>query len=139
MKKIMLFVSLIALAAFIWGCCGGSATSDAELEAALDDRAAELEKELDAELEAAGDSGDAGGGACGQYEACCTAWADSLGAIDGYPQSAIDTQKEACKSIESMKGMPGAEESCQTALDAMKQGAAGMAAYPDWKVPSACE
>lgn len=75
---------------------------------------------------------------CQKYEACCMAWADSMSVIDGYPQSSIETMREACTSIRSMEGLPGAEASCEIALDAMRQGAAGMTAYPNWEIPQEC-
>lgn len=75
---------------------------------------------------------------CQRYEACCVAWAESMRGIDGYPESAIDPMKEACESIRTMQGLPGAEESCETALDAMREGAVSMAAYPQWELPREC-
>jgi len=76
--------------------------------------------------------------ACYRYEACCMAWADSLRVIDGYPLSAIEDQKAACASIRSLEGIPGAEDSCERALEAMREGAAGMSAYPEWESPTEC-
>ena len=139
MKKMMMFVSLIALAAFIWGGCGGSATSDAELEEALNDLAAELEKDLEAETGGEAEGGAASGDPCDAYAKCCEDYITALEGLDGYPAASVDAMRDGCKQVEQWKGVDGMDTACQGALDGMKTGAEAMAAMPGWTTPDSCK
>ena len=77
--------------------------------------------------------------AWGPYWLCCVDSAVVVGRVPGYPQASVDAQRQACESIRQLVGIPGAEESCRTALDAMRQGVAGMAAFPDFVTPESCK
>ena len=48
-------------------------------------------------------------------------------------------QKDGCAAVEGMKAAPGGEESCKTAMDAMKAGAEAYKAMPGFKMPDSCQ
>lgn len=76
---------------------------------------------------------------CVAYRLCCVDFAEEMATMPDYPQDSLDALRQSCESIRSLEGIPGAEESCRTALDAMRQGVAGMAAFPDFVTPDSCK
>lgn len=149
MKKVMyvgLSVATLALLGFMSSACIGPCAKKGdmeELEGALDEleEAAEEAEEAagEAEEEAEDEGGGGGGSICDQYEACCKAYAEALSNVDGVPASSIDAQKKACDSIGDMKGAPGADESCKTAMDAMKQAGEAYKSMPGFEWPDECK
>ncbi len=139
MNKLTMFVSLFVMAAFAWGCCGGSATSDEELEKALDAAFDEALKEVEAEAEAEAGGAAAPGDPCSAYAKCCMDYVDALSKLDGYPAESVDAAKTGCQAAESYKTMPGMEETCTTMLDTMKTSMESMGAFPGWETPGSCK
>ena len=141
MKRIAVFVSLMAVTSFVSGCCGGGADKAFEesLDAAFDEALQEMEKELEAAPVAEGGGEAADGNPCSAYSKCCSDYIGALSNLDGYPADAVEAAKAGCDAAETYKNSPGMEETCTTMLDAMKQGMAGMSAYPGWKTPGSCE
>ncbi len=149
MKKLTMVMALAALALLAFGCCGGGATSDAELEKALDAAFDEALKEMEAEMdtaaeaagEAAGEAADAAAASdpCSAYAKCCTDYIEALSNLPNYPKESVDAAKAGCQSAETYKDMPGMEDTCKTMLEGMQMGIEGMASFPGWKTPASCK
>jgi hypothetical protein len=145
MKKLTMVLSMFALAALAWGCCGGGATSDAELEKALDAAFDEALKEMEAEMDTAGEAaGDAAaeaapGDPCSGYSKCCTDYIEALSNLPGYPAESVEAAKTGCQAAETYKDTPGMEETCKTMLDGMKLSMESMGSFPGWETPASCK
>jgi len=81
----------------------------------------------------------AGGSPCDAYARCCTDYAEALSKVQGVPAQAVDAQRQSCGQIEALKGTPAGGQSCQTALDAMKQASSMYKAMPGFQMPGSCE
>jgi hypothetical protein len=132
MKKFMVVIAMLALGLYVVAC-GGETTAPAEEPA--DEPAAEPAEEPAAEPAAEGDAG----GPCEAYAACCTAYADALGGVEGIPAASVDATKQSCEAIEALKSLPTAADSCQQSFDALKQGMEAYKAMPGFEVPGACQ
>ncbi len=133
------FMSLFAVAAFglFIVACGGETTAPAE-EAPAEEAPAEEAPAEEAPAEPAeGEAAD--GGPCDKYAACCTAYAEALGGLEGLPDGTVDATKQSCDAIESLKSLPTAADSCQQSFDALKQGMEAWKAMPGFEVPGACQ
>jgi hypothetical protein len=80
---------------------------------------------------------EAGGGACEAYARCCSDYVDALGSVAGM-EGAVGAAKLSCDQIAGMKGLPGADDGCQQALDGMKQAMEAYKAMPGFNVPGSC-
>lgn len=140
---------LAAALCFAFGCPEEGSEGEATATATEEEGAAEQEgaaEEEGAEDEAAaeqeGAAEDEGGeetaeaegsdltGACKEYQECCNAlmaWAkDQPGG-----EKMVSAYKQGCESIEQVASTPDGEQSCKTAMDAIKKGAANTPDYPE--------
>ena len=82
----------------------------------------------------------AGGSVCDAYAACCNAYADALGKVEGIPAQSVEATKQGCEQIKNLKGMgDAAEQACQQALDAMKQAGEAYKSMPGFTWPDECK
>jgi hypothetical protein len=53
-------------------------------------------------------------------------------------EGAVGAAKSSCDQIAGMKGLAGADDACQQALDGMKQAMGAYKAMPGFNVPGSC-
>jgi hypothetical protein len=133
MRNFMWALLAIAALGFVLAACSTETTKDTGDEPKDEATPAEVKK-----VEPKAD-GPATGGPCVMYEKCCNDYADAIGKTDGMTEDIVKMTKDSCGAIESMKGVPGAAESCQAALDGMKAGAEAYKAMPGFVMPKSCE
>ena len=135
MRKLLLITTTLAAFGFMFVACGGAAdapTEPASIEVPPDPAPAPEP------AEPAADEGG-GGGPCEAYAACCEAYAEALGGVEGIPEASVTATKDSCTAIEGLKAMPTAGDACQQSFDALKMGMDAYKAMPGFEVPGACQ
>ena len=137
MKKLLLITAALAAFGFLFVACGGAADAPTE-PASIEAPAEPAQPAQPAPAEPAADEGG-GGGPCEAYAACCEAYAEALGGVEGMPEASVTATKDSCAAIEGLKAMPTAGDACQQSYDALKMGMDAYKAMPGFEVPGVCQ
>ena len=129
MRKWMIGLAALGALGLMLASCGGTEEPKADEPKADEPKAVEP-KAVDAA---------ATGSPCDQYAKCCPDYADAIGTMPGMTPDLVKLQKDGCAAMDALKGTPGADESCKTALDALKTGAAAYEALPGFTMPASCK
>ena len=133
MRNWMIVMAALGALGFVLAACGGTEEPKAEEPKAEEPKAEEPKAE-----EPKAEAG-AAGSPCEAYAKCCTEYADAMSGVAGVTEDIVKMQKDSCAAIEGLKAAPGADESCKTAMDGMKAGAAAYEAMPGFTMPASCK
>jgi hypothetical protein len=137
MTKLMWAIVALSATGLLIVACGGTTTSTSGEDVGAPAGEAPVE-EAAAEEAPAGEI-PAETGPCAAYAACCNAYAEALGAVEGVPVASVDATKENCVAIEGLKDLPTAADSCQQFHDDLKAGMEAYKAMQGFVYPAVCE